>query len=164
MNKVFPHDHATTKTCLKLMHYDIQQRQVDSVLDVGTGSGILSALALTVGVDFVVGLDICPDAIASARGYKNIHLVRGSTDCIVGKFDLVVANLPLDIAVELFPDLVRLCADDGTLVVGGFFAHKQQVIQRELEGFSFTRQAWIVEETPNNKWAAVIARREPDGR
>ncbi len=57
--------HATTRLCASVVDQLCRQRQPESVLDVGTGSGVLARIARARGATFVVGTDIDADALAS---------------------------------------------------------------------------------------------------
>ena len=101
-----------------------------SVLDVGTGSGVLAIAAATVGAEPVVGIDIDPAAVpvAEANARANGVVIRASTDDVttagdrvgVAGFDLVVANVLLPVQRELAAELASVLSPAGTLVTAGY--------------------------------------------
>jgi ribosomal protein L11 methyltransferase len=86
----------------------------DSVLDAGSGSGILSLAAKMLGAGQVVACDIDPDAAAAAP----VPFFVGSADAVrSGAFDVVVANINEDVLGPLRPELERVAR---TRILSGF--------------------------------------------
>jgi len=93
--------HPCTRLCLEAMEQII--RPGDSVLDVGTGSGILSIAAKLLGAGLVIACDIDPDAARMATFFV------GSLDSIRSdSFDVVVANISDEVVGAMRPDLERV--------------------------------------------------------
>jgi len=93
--------HPCTRLCLQAMEQVI--RPGDSVLDVGTGSGILSLAAKLLGAGRVVACDIDPEAA------KTVPFFIGSADAVrSGSFDVVVANISESVIEDLRPELSRV--------------------------------------------------------
>jgi len=117
--------HATTRLCTALLQrLDLAGR---TVLDVGTGSGVLALVARALGAGSVVAVDDDPDAIESAR--ENLAL-NGASDTIelrVGDFrglptlrsDVVVANLTGGLLARSAEVLAAAVAPGGSLVISG---------------------------------------------
>lgn len=130
--EVFPPSHPTTRLCLDLLREVLAAGSVSSLVDVGCGTGILGLAAAALGVRRVVGVDIQRRAVRVARenARKNalddaLQVVQGSTECLQGPFDLVVANLPWEVQVEKVRELDRLAAAEGRLILSGFRDHQE---------------------------------------
>ena len=117
--------HATTRMCLEAIEAEVTAGRVVSALDVGTGSGLLSAALARLGVPRVVALDVDPDVLPRARanldrnGAPDVRLLCGRADACRGRFDLVVANLLADALVHDAAALAAVTAEEGHLVVSG---------------------------------------------
>ncbi len=103
--------HPTTKLCIKLVREYLKEGE--SVLDVGTGSGILSIVAKKAGAGRVLGIDISEEAIRSCR--ENAELNCVSIECrlagpsdVEESFDLIVANLELPIFRKELDNIIPL--------------------------------------------------------
>ena len=134
--------HATTQTCLE----EIEAAAVDgarSVLDVGTGSGVLAAAASRLGVRRVVALDVDPDVVPLARENlarnhaAGVLLLVGRPDAVRGRFDLVIANLLADALVVEAPALTAAVAPGGRLVVSG-------LLDVQVAGVLAAYPGWVV--------------------
>jgi len=112
--------HPCTQLCLEAIERHV--RPEDSVIDIGTGSGILSAAALLVGAASAIAGDIDPDAIriASER-MQDVHLFIGSADAIrSNSADVVIANIDAATIERIAPDLARVRKPVSTLILSGF--------------------------------------------
>ena len=120
--------HPTTQQCLEAVgEMDVAGR---SVLDVGTGSGILAIAAAKHGARPVVAVDTDPLAVKAARenAARNavaVEVREGSAEAVDGRFDVVLANLVADVLVTVAPDLRVRLADRGALVCAGIVADKE---------------------------------------
>lgn len=102
--------HRCTQLCLEALEKHV--RPGDSVLDVGSGSGILSLAARMLGAGRVVSCDIDPDATGPASFFI------GSVDAVrSGAFDVVVANIHEDVLGPMRPDFERVAR---TRILSGF--------------------------------------------
>jgi len=101
--------HPTTRDCLRAIRWIMDRQRVETVLDLGTGTGILAIAATLLGAGDVVAVDINPLCVKTAR--KNVHInavedrirvVEGSAfDFATTRADLVVANLDYDVINRL---------------------------------------------------------------
>lgn len=125
--EAFPPTHPTTRLCLDLLGEALQAGPVNCLLDVGCGSGILGLAAAVLGVPRVRGMDLKWEAVAAARlnARENalgeaLLVFQGSTECVRGRFDLVAANLPVEVQLDKAAELDRLAAARGSLILSGF--------------------------------------------
>jgi ribosomal protein L11 methyltransferase len=116
--------HPATQLCLRAMERHVGEGM--SLLDVGTGSGILAEAARLLGADPVFGCDIDPDAAAIAHANLAtsmfaIPIFAGSLRSVRGAaVDVVVANLNLATLETTKGDASRVVRADGRLIVAGF--------------------------------------------
>jgi ribosomal protein L11 methyltransferase len=118
--------HPTTAMCLEAIEEALQPAAAATLLDVGTGSGVLALAALLMGVPQALGLDTDAEALRAAAENARLNvldgrlqLVRGGPDAVTGTWPLVVANLLAASLVELAPVLVRRVGHHGRLVLSG---------------------------------------------
>jgi ribosomal protein L11 methyltransferase len=127
--------HDTTLGCLEALgDLDLEGR---TVLDVGTGTGILAIAAAMHGAAHVVGVDLDPAAVEVAAGNAGDNDVRvdlavGSVGDVHGPFDVVVANLLTDTLVSMATDLVRAVAPGGHLITSGIGMARADVVADAL--------------------------------
>jgi ribosomal protein L11 methyltransferase len=118
-------DHPTTALCLAALDEALARRGAASVLDVGTGSGVLAIAARKLGASRVVGNDIDPGAVRIARenaeknGAEGIEFSERPLERIAGGFDVVVANLFSGVICQLAPRLAARLSPGGELLVSG---------------------------------------------
>jgi ribosomal protein L11 methyltransferase len=105
--------HETTRLCLEALEEFVKPGA--SVLDVGTGSGILAQAAALLGAGKVYACDTDPVAVQIAgSGFV------GSVDAVApAAVDVVVANINPEVIVRIAPDLVRVLRPGGVLLASG---------------------------------------------
>ena len=136
--------HATTRTCLEAIEAAVEDGDIASALDVGTGSGILALALARLGVPRVVALDhdaaVLPIARANLarNGAGGILLVGGAIAAIRARFDLVVANLLADAIVASAPALGELVAPAGTLVLSGLLVSQIAAVEAAYPAWRVT--------------------------
>ncbi|MCA8250097.1 50S ribosomal protein L11 methyltransferase [Burkholderia multivorans] len=118
--------HPTTRLCMEWLEQSVQPGQ--SVLDYGCGSGILAILAKKCGANPVVGIDIDPQAVESARQNSErnrAEVTYGLPDaCPAGEFDIVVANIlsnPLKLMASMLASKVK---PGGRIALSGVLARQ----------------------------------------
>jgi ribosomal protein L11 methyltransferase len=130
-------DHPTTALCLAAVEAFCAAHPGASVLDVGTGTGVLGLMARKLGAGRVVGVDNDPISVTLARenaalnGIAGVELTDASLDRVEGRFDLVVANILANTLVELAPELVRHTRD--RLVLAGVLVHQEDEVREAFE-------------------------------
>jgi len=136
--------HPTTRTCLEELEELVGVRRLTSVLDVGTGTGILAAAAARLGVPRVVGIDVDPDALPVARATlvrnhaAHVSLIAGGLDAVRGRYDLVLANLLADTLIAEAAALVGHAAPGGLVVASG-------ILEQQLDAVAAAFAPWRVE-------------------
>ena len=150
--------HPTTSLCLKLMEENIKPG--DSVIDVGTGSGILMIAAEKLGASEIYGTDIDPLAVVSAK--ENLALNRvekakvylGDLISVVEdkKFDIVVANILADVLMILLQDISKVVKKGGKIIFSGIIDDKCEILKREVESYGFE----VEEIRADKEWRAFL--------
>jgi len=129
-------DHPSTVMALELLEFAISMAKatgrMPTLLDVGTGTGVLAVAAKALGAGFTLGLDIDPAAVFVARRNAElnshcypiqaepsapIHMVVGGAECVKGRFDIVTANLAAPTLLSLRDNLVT--ATGSLLILSG---------------------------------------------
>lgn len=134
------------------------------VLDVGTGTGILSMACVLLGAKRVLAIDNDPQAVSAAReniarnGLGERITVSGQgLETVEGSFGLIAANILFDTLSALSPDLTERLDPGGSLLCAGILAGEQQERLREI--FE-KRGLTCVEERVEGDWAALRFDRE----
>jgi ribosomal protein L11 methyltransferase len=143
--------HPTTKMCLEWLESIVfgeppfdrpPRRQAPTVLDVGTGSGILALAAVKLGAARVEAIDIDPQAVTVAEqnlalngAQQGVCISTTPLEAISGVFDIVLANILAEELVRLREQLVRRVVPGGHLVLSGILTEREQFV---IDGFSDT--------------------------
>jgi ribosomal protein L11 methylase PrmA len=170
----FHPSHVTTRLCLELLEEHLRNSRCETLLDVGCGCGVLALAAAAMGVGRVVGVDIDRRAVRLARDNavnnrlgEGTHWIVGSSTAVRGPYQCVVANLPVNVVEGLLPDLVRLLAADGMLILSGFQdvhwyglhasleQHQRELLRMVSGDFSF----YGVPPSGSFTWMAILAGR-----
>jgi ribosomal protein L11 methyltransferase len=114
--------HETTKLALEALEKYLRPGM--TVLDVGTGSGILAEAAELLGAGPVFACDIDVDAVGIAKGHTARCFVGSAGAVRPGLADLVTANISPETIVELAGELIRCLRPSGILLASGFEAHE----------------------------------------
>lgn len=153
--------HETTRLCLEAIE---RFWKGGSLLDVGTGTGILAIAAAKLEPDSrVFAIDVDPQAIEVARENVAINGVSDSIELseaqpreLAGRsFDVVVANLTAEVIVELAEDLVDCLAGNGLLILSGILTEFEVDVERALSTFGFS----VIDRREAGEWCALVARR-----
>jgi len=128
-------NHPTTALCLAALSGALARRPGATVLDVGTGSGLLAIAAAKLGASRVAGNDEDPVAVAvarenAARNGVDLELTGAPADQIPGTFDVVVANILANVLVDLAPALADKVAPDGVVLLSGILEPQEDEVRR----------------------------------
>ncbi len=123
--------HPTTRLCLQWLERSIAGGE--TVLDYGCGSGILAIAALKLGARRAVGVDIDPDAVATARANARRNGVAGEflEDCAPFTFtaDVVIANILANPLKLLAPILASRCRHGGQIALSGILQNQVREVE-----------------------------------
>lgn len=149
--------HPTTALCIEAIDEALSVLSPNSLLDVGTGSGVLALTALMKGVPHAVGLDIDGDALKIALEHARMNnlvdrlqLVLGGPEAVSGTWPLVVANVLAAPLMEIAPVLARRVRSRGRLILSGIPQALESDVRRAYErvGMRYVRSemrgGWIV--------------------
>ena len=153
--------HETTRLCLEAIE---REWHGGSLLDVGTGTGILAiAAALLVPGSRVVAIDVDPQAVEVARENLTINSVSAAVELLEAQprnqrgqsFDVVVANLTADVIIALIDDLAGCLAPGGLMILSGILRELVEDVERSLVASTLI----VSERREAGEWCAVVARR-----
>ena len=161
--------HETTQLCMRqLKKYVTSETEI---LDVGTGSGILSIVALKLGAKHAVGTDLDPCAItATKENLEANDIPEGAMDVMIGniiddkevqdavgyeKYDIVAANILADVLVPLTPVIVNQMKHGGIYITSGIIDEKEETVVAAVKAAGLE----VLEVTHQNDWVSVTARK-----
>ncbi len=157
-------EHATTRGCLRLL--DATVREGDRVLDVGSGSAILSIAAVRLGAREAVAVEYDPDANLNARENVEQNGVEGRVRIVealadptllaeLGRFDLVLANILSGVIRPLLPSFHAAVGgmSDGRLIVSGILREESPDVVRDAVAAGFRVERVDEEE---EWWSALL--------
>jgi ribosomal protein L11 methyltransferase len=140
--------HASTRLAAEVIEREAERAPGRSLLDVGTGTGLLALVGLASGFENATGIDIDEAAVEAAK--KNAHLngvadrftVSGAPlDQVSGRFDVVVANMIVPTLIELAEALRSKVAPTGSLVLSGLLQEDSANLARIFEALGLTARA-----------------------
>ena len=153
--------HPTTKLCLSVIQDAIEGGE--TVLDIGTGSGILSIASLLLGAKSCFGVDIDPLAVKTAKenGAKNdfyepeYTMVAGDlADKVSGKYDICIANIVADVIIRLCDNITDYIKPNGLFITSGIIDTRAQEVRETIEKTGFD----IVEVYEEKGWVCMISK------
>lgn len=162
--------HETTQLCIRQLKKYVTPDTV--LLDVGTGSGILSIAALKLGAKHAVGTDLDPCAISAVEENKeangiaaeDFHMLLGNIiddreiQEQVGyeKYDIVAANILADVLVPLTPVICNQLKRGGIYITSGIIREKEETVKQAVTEAGLE----LVEVTRQGDWVSVTARKK----
>jgi ribosomal protein L11 methyltransferase len=137
--------HPTTRLASVALERACRARSGSSVLDLGSGTGVLAFVALLSGARQALGIDIDPVSIAAAEHNAELNgLAQHCRFCLPASaheqaFDLVVANLEAPTLLSLVEPLIRYGRGAKRLILTGFLATRELEIAAAFES-NFRRE------------------------
>lgn len=153
--------HPTTRLTLQALEVAI--RGNETILDVGTGSGVLSITSKYFGANDVYAFDLDDVAVQAAQENMDLNEVAkdvhvSANDLLKGveiEADIIVANILADIIVLMIEDAWRLLKTTGTLIVSGIIEEKKQMVIDGMEA-----QGFVVDQIFQQKdWYAILLKK-----
>ena len=153
--------HSTTKLCLGAIEKHIKTD--DKVLDIGTGSGILSIASLLMGAKSALGVDIDALAVKTAteNGAKNgffepeYKMVCGDlADKVEGKYDVCIANIVADVIIRLCDSVTDFIVPKGLFITSGIIDTRLDDVVKKLKETNFE----IMETYEENGGVCMVSR------
>ena len=150
--------HATTRQCLKLLEQNVSPGA--SVIDIGSGSGILAIAAAKLGARRVTAVEMDEASIENAEENCRINRVKARVKIkhalfgpqVRGKFDLGVCNMLAHVMQPLLDDITRLLAGS-RLIISGISESSAPDFKRELR-----QHSWKIRKTlKDGEWLAYLA-------
>jgi ribosomal protein L11 methyltransferase len=161
--------HETTQLCIRQLRKHITKDT--NLLDVGTGSGILSILSLMFGAKHAVGTDLDPCAVeAVAQNCEDNGINPADFELLIGNiisdreiqdkvgyecYDIVVANILADVLVPLTPVIINQLKPGGIYITSGIIDDKEQVVADAVKAAGME----ILETTYQGEWVSITARK-----
>ncbi|WP_017728411.1 50S ribosomal protein L11 methyltransferase [Halalkalibacterium ligniniphilum] len=153
--------HPTTVLCIQSL--EKVMKGGERVVDVGTGSGVLSIAAAKLGATEVLGLDLDEVAVKSAQ--MNVKLNKAQDvvtvrqnhllESVKGPYDLVVANILAEVIVRFVDDAAAVLKAGGIFITSGIIKRKKEEVKDTLLQHDFE----IEEVVEMEDWVAIIARK-----
>ncbi len=161
--------HDTTQLCIRQMKKFLTPET--TLLDVGSGSGILAILALMYGARKAVGTDLDPCAVEAVRQNMEANGIRQEDfTMMIGNiitekevqdkvgylcYDIVVANILANVLVELTPVIVEQLKPGGIYITSGIIEEKEECVAEAVRAAGLE----IIEVTRQGEWVSITARK-----
>lgn len=150
--------HSTTLMCAEFLEKYLKAG--DHVIDVGTGTGILSMCAAFLGAQNVLALDYDAVAVRTAReNISNNHLEKiikvQQNDLLQGiekKAHVITANIIADIIIRLFPQVKNCLEPAGILITSGVIGERKEDVEEAANLHDFA----LIEERIEKDWVAQV--------
>lgn len=162
--------HETTQLCIRQLRRFVTSQT--RILDVGTGSGILSILSLMFGAKEAVGTDLDPCAVnAVDDNKKNNGIKEEKFQLLIGdiitdqkiqdavgydSYDIVVANILADVLVPLTPVITHHLKSGGVYITSGIINDKEDIVREAVTGAGLD----ILDVTYQGEWVCITARKQ----
>lgn len=153
--------HPTTVLCIQSLERTV--RPGDRIVDVGTGSGVLSIAAAKLGATTVEALDLDEVAVNVAKSNITLNKVADMVkvrqnnllDGVEGEADIIVANILAEVILRFVDDAYRLVKKDGYFISSGIIQQKKDDVKEAVLKAGFTIEEIITMED----WVSIIAKK-----
>ena len=154
--------HPTTALCMAML--ETYTTPGDSVLDVGTGSGILLIEAAKLGAAHLAGIDLDPDAVHIARqnlARNGVPKQQYTLQCadllsmVDSTYDIVVANILAEVILDLLDQMEGVLKPGGILICSGIIEAFQSGVLEKMAACGFS----ILEVQKQDAWVAIACQR-----
>ena len=161
--------HETTQLCIRQIRKHLTDHTV--LLDVGTGSGILSGISLKLGAEKAKGTDLDPCAVDAVRENLEANAIDpDSFELRIGNiiddqevqdwagyecYDIVVANILAEVLVPLTPVILKHLKPGGIYITSGIIDDKEERVVKTVRECGFE----VLEVTYQGEWVSVTARK-----
>ena len=162
--------HETTQLCIRQLRKYLTPETV--LLDVGTGSGILSIISLKLGAKHAVGTDLDPCALEAVKENMEVNGIDpASFEMLIGNiisekevqdrvgcgcYVIVVANILAEVLVPLTPVILSQLKPGGIYITSGIIDDKEDLVVKTVKDCGLT----VLEVTHQGEWVSVTARKE----
>ncbi|MCB0408454.1 MAG: 50S ribosomal protein L11 methyltransferase, partial [Bdellovibrionales bacterium] len=155
--------HETTQIASLGLQKIFSKNVLESVLDVGTGTGVLAMLAALLGASNIVGLELDVEARRVAREnielnkMKNVHIFDHQIEREKNKYELVIANIIDGVLIDIQNDLKKCLTDSGTLLLTGVLSEREHLFLKE---FQLPKGYGWVERIAKGEWLGFIGAKQ----
>ena len=162
--------HETTQLCIRQLRKYLTPETV--LLDVGTGSGILSIISLKLGAKRAVGTDLDPCALEAVKENMEVNGIDPSSfEMMIGNiitdkeiqdrvgygcYDIVVANILAEVLVPLTPVILNQLKTGGIYITSGIIDDKEELVVKTIKDCGLT----VLEVAHQGEWVSVTARKD----
>jgi ribosomal protein L11 methyltransferase len=154
--------HPTTVMCIQALERTV--RPGDRVIDVGTGSGVLSIAAAMLGAEDVRAYDLDEIAVTTARLNIKLNKVSDRVTTLQNNLldgveensaDVIVANILAEVILRFTDDVARVVKTGGSFIASGIIQQKKDMVREALIASGFE----ITETILMEDWVAIISKR-----
>lgn len=163
--------HETTQLCIRQIRKWLKEG--DTVLDVGTGSGILTIAALKLGAKYAFGTDLDENAIVAAAENAEVNSITADQFKVIAGniiddeavqaetgmecYDIAVANILAPVIIMLQGEIAQHIKHGGMFITSGIINTWEE---RVLEAFAGNNEFEVVDVAHQGEWVAITARRK----
>lgn len=150
-------EHQTTKIMLTLLQKYISNAK--SVLDLGSGTGVLGIAASKFGAEKVICIDNDELCYENAKenieknNVANVEIINGEIEKVKDlKFDLILANINKHILIEIYKDLKKVNRENGILILSGLLETDYEQIKKQYTQIGYTALEFL----QKDEWIGIV--------